>query len=398
MTDAAEQLPFRTDVFDTASKHECDVIPGEHLEVEIHSHLRDIHNLDGGWLNTVQPEDMVDLHSSLHAHRCVNPLCGSADRNRYVYHENGSRRECLNPWHVRGGQDTDDHTHATMPTNHPKLVHHLRSRHSYREVDLEQMLSDEHFTLHDNLHGITVRPALQHVHGMMPTDPHDVFLHLRVRHQLDITKLINLDNQGYADYHRQLHRSDDAVPTSATPHEYTIVGYPQIHEHLLTEHRVSDGVLAVMNRMDMVNTHQKLHVKQEPRADRNGASSAETPPLECGHGVNSLGDVHGHPELGGAVYDRAGHLLIQVDRNGAPMPEPSTGPIVHVEVMRDIADRLRLGVRRYGQPLQPHNGRNALQDIYEELLDAACYVKQKLLEDAGSRPQHDGDGTNSDRT
>lgn len=49
-------------------------------------------------------------------------------------------------------------------------------------------------------------------------------------------------------------------------------------------------------------------------------------------------------------------------------------------VRADLEDREQLGIRRYGTPLQPHNGRDALRDAYEEALDLACYLKQVLLE------------------
>ncbi|KAB0285448.1 hypothetical protein F2P58_23325 [Vibrio fortis] len=50
------------------------------------------------------------------------------------------------------------------------------------------------------------------------------------------------------------------------------------------------------------------------------------------------------------------------------------------EVMKDLTDRLAKGVATYGKPLQSHNGRDALQDAYEELLDGACYLKQLMME------------------
>jgi hypothetical protein len=49
-------------------------------------------------------------------------------------------------------------------------------------------------------------------------------------------------------------------------------------------------------------------------------------------------------------------------------------------VIKDMEARHQLGIERYGTPLQPHNGRNSLQDVYEELLDACVYIKQHLLE------------------
>lgn len=53
---------------------------------------------------------------------------------------------------------------------------------------------------------------------------------------------------------------------------------------------------------------------------------------------------------------------------------------VQTHVIADINARRELGIERYGTALHPHNGRNALQDAYEEALDLAIYLKQALLE------------------
>lgn len=54
-------------------------------------------------------------------------------------------------------------------------------------------------------------------------------------------------------------------------------------------------------------------------------------------------------------------------------------------VMDDLQERARFGLIKYGVPLMPFNGRDPLQDLYEELLDAACYIKQAMIE-RDSRP------------
>lgn len=61
----------------------------------------------------------------------------------------------------------------------------------------------------------------------------------------------------------------------------------------------------------------------------------------------------------------------------------SIGPARHIRdrVADDLLARRNLGTMLYGTPLQAHNGRNALLDMYEELLDAACYARQYLAED-----------------
>lgn len=45
-------------------------------------------------------------------------------------------------------------------------------------------------------------------------------------------------------------------------------------------------------------------------------------------------------------------------------------------VVKDLAERDRIGRRTYGVPLMSHNGRDPLIDLYEELLDALVYSTQ----------------------
>ena len=45
-----------------------------------------------------------------------------------------------------------------------------------------------------------------------------------------------------------------------------------------------------------------------------------------------------------------------------------------------IRKRKEFGIEKYGIYLQPHNGRPALIDAYQELLDAPIYLEQAILE------------------
>lgn len=68
-----------------------------------------------------------------------------------------------------------------------------------------------------------------------------------------------------------------------------------------------------------------------------------------------------------------------------PNPIPNTSePIVDL-VIKDLQDRKKVGIERYGAPLQANNGRDALQDVYEELLDAVQYIRQVREEDSNER-------------
>lgn len=50
-------------------------------------------------------------------------------------------------------------------------------------------------------------------------------------------------------------------------------------------------------------------------------------------------------------------------------------------VIQDMQDRHESGIKKYGTPLQAFNGRNALIDAYQELLDLCVYLRQKIEED-----------------
>lgn len=73
---------------------------------------------------------------------------------------------------------------------------------------------------------------------------------------------------------------------------------------------------------------------------------------------------------------------LNLEGDSQPMPTINTAEDIKSAVIRDIELRRELGIKRYGTALQPNNGRNALQDAYEEALDLAMYLKQRLVEEA----------------
>lgn len=67
-----------------------------------------------------------------------------------------------------------------------------------------------------------------------------------------------------------------------------------------------------------------------------------------------------------------------------PPPVPSDRPAIWDLVVADMQARDKVGRERYGTPLQAHNGRDALVDGYQEVLDLAVYLRQEIEE----RQQH----------
>ncbi len=83
-----------------------------------------------------------------------------------------------------------------------------------------------------------------------------------------------------------------------------------------------------------------------------------------------------HYRLNEETYSRA--------RRSANTPEspptPNDGTPIWDLVIADMEERKRIGTEKYGTPLQAHNGRDALVDAYQEVLDAAVYLRQAIAE------------------
>ena len=47
-------------------------------------------------------------------------------------------------------------------------------------------------------------------------------------------------------------------------------------------------------------------------------------------------------------------------------------------VIADLETRKQMGIKKYGVALQPSNGRDSLQDAYEEALDLCVYLKNEI--------------------
>jgi hypothetical protein len=62
-----------------------------------------------------------------------------------------------------------------------------------------------------------------------------------------------------------------------------------------------------------------------------------------------------------------------------PNPEGS-GVDVTSLVKEDLEQRAREGERKYGERLTTFNGRDALIDAYQEVLDLALYLRQLIQE------------------
>jgi len=64
-----------------------------------------------------------------------------------------------------------------------------------------------------------------------------------------------------------------------------------------------------------------------------------------------------------------------------PPPIPNNQPMIWPLVVEDMEDRNLAGVEKYGVGLQAFNGRKPLKDAYQEILDLAVYIRQRIYEE-----------------
>src|ERR1035437_3177362 len=79
-----------------------------------------------------------------------------------------------------------------------------------------------------------------------------------------------------------------------------------------------------------------------------------------------------------AIWD-----LVLKDMEGAQFGHPTQEKMHHI-LIEHINLRDKSGEDKYKVRLQPFNGRNALQDAYEEFLDAIVYLRQAMYEEASN--------------
>lgn len=64
-----------------------------------------------------------------------------------------------------------------------------------------------------------------------------------------------------------------------------------------------------------------------------------------------------------------------------PLPKVTTGKRIIDLVAEDLVRRAEVGKVKYGNYLYAENGRSALLDAYQEVLDLAMYLRQRIEEE-----------------
>lgn len=79
------------------------------------------------------------------------------------------------------------------------------------------------------------------------------------------------------------------------------------------------------------------------------------------------------------------HYEAQREAHEAAMSQQRKPKVAGVDIVplvnADLQARMRMGIKKYGVALQAGNGRNALWDAYQEALDLACYLRQRIEEE-----------------
>lgn len=62
----------------------------------------------------------------------------------------------------------------------------------------------------------------------------------------------------------------------------------------------------------------------------------------------------------------------------SPPSTTATGDDCWLLVLKDMEERRRMGIEKYGVPVRADNGRDALVDAYQEALDLVVYLRQAI--------------------
>lgn len=117
-------------------------------------------------------------------------------------------------------------------------------------------------------------------------------------------------------------------------------------------------------------------------------NSRQLTTCDCG-APTTLKTYRLYPKLCNKCYDLMMSQMEQNRKDNKPLvteqaaPSPNDKPPVWDLVMLDMEARDAEGRRKYGTPLQPHNGRDALVDAYQEALDLCVYLRQAIFERDG---------------
>lgn len=76
----------------------------------------------------------------------------------------------------------------------------------------------------------------------------------------------------------------------------------------------------------------------------------------------------------------------KLDESQSPPIPNYEMPIVDMMII-ELLQRKQVGIKRYGTPLQAHNGRNPLRDALEESIDQSLYLYQAWREDLEAQEQ-----------
>ena len=120
-------------------------------------------------------------------------------------------------------------------------------------------------------------------------------------------------------------------------------------------------------------------IDTEPRW-RRSSSGTEFAYVHYIRRSQDMSGIKEHLHAEGMTCRECEEQKLRVEHLGPQQPKPTaTGePSAHDLVIADMAKRREFGLAKYGTLLQASNGRDNLQDAYEEVLDLAVYLRNEI--------------------
>lgn len=105
-----------------------------------------------------------------------------------------------------------------------------------------------------------------------------------------------------------------------------------------------------------------------------------TPPTDLATRPQPAPAANGYPPVWELVIADVEELIATWPASGTDAAASAIVDDACIALLADMAARDALGRERYGTPLQPFNGRDALADLYQDLLDAIVYARQATID------------------
>jgi hypothetical protein len=137
-----------------------------------------------------------------------------------------------------------------------------------------------------------------------------------------------------------------------------------------------------MRGIDETQEPGEYATSQQPVPTSTGADITDLAKSDV-QSLQFLSPEHGMATVYLWIRSAAAFIHTQVNTGELPLAPGVSGFLpgyLSKGLISDLEARAQMGMAKYGTRLKAHNGRSALVDLYQELMDAFVYMRQHIEE------------------